>query len=89
MALIIRNRIYTSLRDRVERSKKKQNYMTVPAAIRELEKIEMIRQPDGTYRLDHAVSATQKEILSAFQMSAESIREQARAIGDDIQKLEA
>lgn len=89
VALIIRNRIYTSLRDRVERSKKKQNYMTVPAAIRELEKIEMIRQPDGTYRLDHAVSATQKEILSAFQMSAESIREQARAIGDDIQKLEA
>ena len=64
--------------------------MTVPAAIRELEKIEgMIRQPDGTYRLDHAVSATQKEILSAFQMSAESIREQARAISDDIQKLEA
>ncbi len=89
VALIIRNRIYTSLRDRVERSKKKQNYMTVPAAIRELEKIEMIRQPDGTYRLDHAVSATQKEILSAFQMSAESIREQARAISDDIQKLEA
>ena len=34
--------------------------------IRELEKIEMIRQADGVYRLDHAVTKTQKVILSAF-----------------------
>lgn len=29
----------------------------IPLAIRELEKIEMIRQEDGIYRLDHAVTA--------------------------------
>ena len=46
----------------------KPNYMNVPAAIRELEKIEMIRQADGVYRLDHAVTATQKTILKAFGM---------------------
>ena len=28
---------------------KKQNYMTVPAALRELEKIEMVRQLDKKY----------------------------------------
>ena len=39
---------------------------TVPAAIRELEKIEMVRQTDGKYRIDHAVTATQKAILKAF-----------------------
>ena len=33
---------------------KKDNYMTVPAAIKELEKIEMIRLSDGNYRLEHA-----------------------------------
>jgi len=40
----------------------KKNYMTVPAAIRELEKIELIRQSDREYRMDYAVTATQKEI---------------------------
>lgn len=33
------------------------------AAIRELERIELIRQNDGEYRMDYAVTATQKEIL--------------------------
>ena len=47
---------------------KKPNYLTVPAAIRELEKIEMTRQLDKVYRLDHAVTKTQKVILSAFGM---------------------
>ncbi|MGN8774230.1 hypothetical protein [Candidatus Weimeria sp. HCP3S3_B5] len=43
----------------------KPNYMNLPASIRELEKIEMIRQADGMYRLDHAVTATQKYRLSS------------------------
>ncbi len=30
-------------------------YMTVPAALQELEKIELVRQSNGRYRLDHAV----------------------------------
>ena len=47
---------------------KKPNYLTVPAAIRELEKIEPTRQLDKVYRLDHAVTKTQKVILSAFGM---------------------
>ena len=35
----------------------------------ELEKIEMTRQLDKVYRLDHAVTKTQKVILSAFGFS--------------------
>ena len=50
------------------------SYMTVPAAIRELEKIELIRQSDREYRMDYAVTATQKEILKAFNMTAANIR---------------
>ena len=80
VALVIRNRIYTSLKDAVLEDDKKANYMNVPAAIRELEKIEMIRQADGDYRLDHAVTATQKTILRAFHMDAAYIKREAEEI---------
>lgn len=70
VALVIRNRIYTSLKDAVLEDDKKANYMNVPAAIRELEKIEMIRQADGDYRLNHAVTATQKTYSSQPQKIA-------------------
>ena len=47
------------------RMDKKQNYMTVPAAIKELEKIELLKGADNEYNLDYAVTATQKAILKA------------------------
>lgn len=56
--------------------------MNVPAAIRELEKIELIRQADRNYVLDHAVTATQKTILKAFDMDAQTIRTSAIGIND-------
>ena len=56
------------------------NYMTVPAAICELEKIEMVRLTDNKYRLDHAVTATQKTILKAFGMDAPLIKYYAEEI---------
>lgn len=43
--------------------------MTVPAVIKELEKIELIRQSNRGYRMDHAIVAAQKEILKAFNMT--------------------
>lgn len=64
LALIIRCRIYRALKEKA----KKPNYLPVPAAIRELEKIEMTRQLDKVYRIDHAVTKIQKVILSAFGM---------------------
>ena len=45
---------------------KRPNYMTVPAALRELEKIELIRQPGGHYKVDHAITATQKNNLRSI-----------------------
>lgn len=52
---------------------KKPNYLNVPAAIRELEKIEMTRQPDKIYRLDHAVSKTQKGYASVNEKEDEYV----------------
>ena len=86
IALIIRNKIYTALQEENEKLEKKQNYMTVPAAIRELEKIEMTRQTDNVYRLDHAVTAKQKKILEAFGMNEGSITYRAGEISNTLKK---
>ena len=87
VALIIRNKIYTCLKDRMKELHKKKNYMTVPAALKELDKIELIRQADETYILDHAVTATQKDILQAFNLTAANVRKEAVELGKQLSVL--
>lgn len=82
VALIVRNRIYTRLKEELEKIDEKPNYMTVPAALKELEKIEMIRGLDRAYRLDHAVTKTQKTILKAFGMDASYVKARAERISE-------
>lgn len=80
IALILWSRIYIALKEKSEKMLKKPNYLTVPAALKELEKIVMIRHLDGVYRLDHAVTATQKTILDAFGLNEGNVRYQAKEI---------
>ena len=80
VALIVRNRIYNLLKEQMLRMDAKQKYMTVPAAIRELEKIEMVRRNGGVYKLDHAVTKTQKIILSSFGLDDTNVRKNADEI---------
>ena len=84
VALIIRNRMHTKLKDAEEGRGKRPNYMNVPASIRELEKIELIRQADGIYRLGHAVTAIQKTILKAFGIDANYVKRKAREISEEL-----
>jgi len=88
VATIIRSRLYTLLKEEAGRMDKKQNYMTVPAAVKELEKIELLKGADGEYNLDYAVTATQKAILKAFDITADSVQKQARAISSDLKRIE-
>ncbi len=88
VALIVRNRIYTKLKEELERIDEKPNYMTVPAALRELEKIEMIRGHDRIYRLDHAVTKTQKTILKAFGMDTAYIKDRAERISEQLKLID-
>ena len=88
VATIIRGRIYTLLKDEAARLEKKPNFMTVPAALKELEKIEMLKGADSEYNLDYAVTATQKTILKAFDMTADNIHRQARALSSDLMRIE-
>ena len=87
VAMIIRNKLYTCLLDEMKRLGKKLNYMTVPAAIKELEKIEMTRQTDNIYRLDHAVTATQKKILKAFDLTEKNIEYRAAWISETLKTV--
>ena len=82
IALIIRSRMYTALKNQAKEMLKKPNYLTVPAAIRELEKIEMTRQLDKVYRLDHAVTKTQQVILGAFNIESSHVKYKANYISE-------
>ncbi len=82
VALIVRNRIYNLLKDTMLKLETNPNYLTVPAALRELEKIEIVKRSNGRYRLDHAVSKRQKIILSAFGLDNMDIRNTAVQIGN-------
>ncbi|MFV0465777.1 MAG: transposase [Lachnospiraceae bacterium] len=88
VSTIIRSKMYTLLKDEMVRQERKQNYMTVPAAIKELEKIEMLKGADNEYRLDYAVTATQKAILKAFGMTASYIQNQANSFSSDLFRIE-
>ena len=86
IALIVRNRIYNLLKQTMMRMEGKQNYLTVPKALRELEKIEMIRRNNGRYRLDHAVTKKQKIILSSFGLSEDDVINSAAEISSLLAK---
>ena len=88
VAMILRCKMYTKLKEEMKKLEKKPNYMTVPAALKELEKIEMVRQLDNVYRLDHAVTANQKTILNAFGLDANHIKYYASELSKELKKAE-
>ena len=88
VAMIVRCKMYIKLKEEMKKLDKRTNYMTVPAALKELEKIEMVRQLDNIYRLDHAVTANQKVILKAFGLDANSIKYFASELGKELKKAE-
>ena len=71
VALIVRNRFYNLLKEQMCRLGTRRNTMTVPGAIRELEKIEMTRRNGAQYTLDYALTKTQKMLLQSFGLSAD------------------
>ena len=88
VAMILRCKMYIKLKEEMKNLEKKPNYMTVPVALKELEKIEMVRQLDNVYRLDHAVTANQKTILNAFGLDANHIKNYASELSKELKKAE-
>lgn len=88
VAMILRCKMYIKLKEEMKNLEKKPNYMTVPAALKELEKIEMVRQLDNIYMLDHAVTVNQKTILNAFGLDANHIKYYAFELSKELKKAE-
>jgi hypothetical protein len=89
LALIIRSRFYACISDHVHATRTRRNYLNVVSVIKELEKIELIRIGDGVYRLDHAITARQKEILSIFAMSDDDMKAECQSISRELVTIDA
>lgn len=63
---------------------KRPNCIPVPAASKELDKSELVRQYNGVYRLDHAATKTQKTILKAFGLDSDVVHALAAIISDTL-----
>ena len=63
-------------------------YIKLKEEMKKLDKIEMVRQLDNIYRLDHAVTANQKVILKAFGLNANSIKYFASELSKELKKAE-
>lgn len=85
VTLIVRNRMYKLLKEEMLRIETNPNYLTVPAAIRELEKIEIVRYNGEKYKLDHVLTKKQKDILAAFGMNAEYVIHKSNKISELLQ----
>ena len=81
--------MYNLLRETMLRLQVKANYMNVPKAIRELEKIEMVRRNNGQYRLDHALSKKQKIMLSSFGLADADVFGSAAEISNLLKSKQA
>lgn len=44
----------------------------------------MIRQADGVYRLDHAVTANQKTLLTAFGIDSNYIKRKTEQVSNEL-----
>ena len=82
VASIIRNRMFHRLDNAARENDSRQNCMTVPAAIGELEKIEIVRYNGQPYRLDHAVTATQKIILKSFGLTEDDVKKELNHVNN-------
>ena len=82
ISLIVRNRIYNLSKETLLKLETRQNYMTIPASIRELEKSKMVRRSNRQYSLNRAISKRHKTILYAFIMDDEDLRTPATHISN-------
>lgn len=87
IALIIRQRIFNLLKDQMMKLPVKKNYLTVPAAIKELEKFEISRC-NGQYQIDHAITRTQEVIFNSFGLKKDMVEKRATEISTTIKKLD-
>jgi hypothetical protein len=86
IALIVRCGIYSHLKHNTVPFDNTPDSGIVISAIRELERIEMVYQADKKYRIDHSITSAQREILYAFGMDNNMIRNDINGLSDLLAK---
>ena len=84
LALIVRNRIHHCISEYCMAAGKRENWQNVVSVIRELEKIELIRLGDGKYRIDHAITARQKDVLRIFGIGEDDMRKKLCKVAETL-----
>ena len=84
---IIRNKMYTDLFDAQDFVNTRSNFMSVPAAIAELEKYEISRQGNGKYHIDHPLTKQQRIIMEALHLNEDEVKDETQRLCDQINEL--
>ena len=79
ISAIVWNEMFQALKD-LKRDENDRKHYTVPAAIREMEKIFITRNSNGVYVKRYALTARQKKILKAFGLEERHLNSYIRTI---------
>lgn len=75
ITFLVRNRIYHCISEFCMAAGKRENWQNIVSVIRDPEKMELIRLGDGNYRIDHAITARQKDVLRIFGLVEDDMKE--------------
>lgn len=84
IALIIRSWIHKQIVAHIRASNKTCNWMNVPSLIKELEKITILRDADGRYRLNKAITKKNKDVLAVFGIDENQVKVKMRELSDKL-----
>ena len=88
VALIIRNRVYNLLKEKVLKGGKIPRFMTVSSVLNELDKIEMIKGNDDKYHLKYTVTEIQERLLNMFGLSKQEIWRKSLELSDKLAQID-
>ncbi len=83
LASIIWNEIHQALKA-VKKEEKDRKHCTVPAAMKELEKIFVTKDTSGNYQRKYALTAKQKKILKGFDLEEKNLKAYIREISPSL-----
>ena len=88
LASIIWNEMYLAMKPLKKEEKDRKHY-TVPAMMKEMEKIFITKDAKGNYRKKYALTARQKKILRAFSLEEKDLDSYIRKLSPSLKARSA
>ena len=83
LASVIWNEMYQAMKP-VKKEEKDRKHYTVPAVMKEMEKIFITKDSKGNYRKKYALTARQKKILKAFGLEERNLDSYIRKLSPSL-----